>query len=282
MRQMTVALVCLAAAVPVEADAALEVRVSTNPRSPLVGQLTRIELRTYVPFMRRDGSCCRLKPGGPRRYPFRVQAVSPHGRAFRLRVTHVRRNVWAGTFRFGREGRWQVRVANYGPSYRHAPGARPRLSVRVRTRPPTPPPAGFGPLGQPGCNPPSPRHRADDFFAAAEVFGTSFGGAFWALFAFQPASSWASADAAVFDGLVGRELKVVCRLTGGWPSSFRAFGPTGALSPRWSQPHAGSDWQRPGYEWGAGFVFPQAGCWEIQAEHAPTLTSGTVSLLIRS
>ena len=38
------------------------------------------------------------------------------------------------------------------------------------------------------------------------------------------------------------------------------------LEPIWGpDAHGGSNWDRPGNEWGAGFVFPHAGCWEIQA-----------------
>ena len=38
------------------------------------------------------------------------------------------------------------------------------------------------------------------------------------------------------------------------------------LEPIWGpEAHGGSNWDRPGNEWGAGFEFPHAGCWEIQA-----------------
>src|SRR5919198_4095188 len=168
------------------AHAALEVRLTVKPLSPLAGTRALIELRTYSPLIRADGSCCRLAPADPVGYPFRVEAVSPAGDMTRVRVRRARRSLWRGTFRFPTPGRWQVRVANYGPTYEHAPGARPRIWVRVRQRQATTPPSSFGPLGSPGCSPPSPRNRAGDNASRAEVFGTAVGGSFWGLFLFMP------------------------------------------------------------------------------------------------
>jgi len=42
-------------------------------------------------------------------------------------------------------------------------------------------PAGFGPLGAPGCTPASPRNRDGTAFAQTEVFGTAVGAQLWAL-----------------------------------------------------------------------------------------------------
>jgi len=33
--------------------------------------------------------------------------------------------------------------------------------------------------------------------------------------------------------------------------------------------HSGSAWTRPGFEWGAGFVFDEPGCWRIHAGAPP-------------
>ena len=41
------------------------------------------------------------------------------------------------------------------------------------------------------------------------------------------------------------------------------------LGPIWGpEAHMGSTWTRPGMEWGAGFDFPHAGCWDVKASSA--------------
>jgi hypothetical protein len=114
------------------AAAALEVRLAVVPSSPKVGTRTVIQLRPYWPNERPDGSCCRLEPADTN-YPFTVEAVSPAGRVFRIVVRRTTDPfVWAGSFVFRRPGRWIMREPHWGPRYRHAPGARPRIAVRVR------------------------------------------------------------------------------------------------------------------------------------------------------
>ncbi|MFE9202860.1 hypothetical protein [Micromonospora sp. NPDC007230] len=77
----------------------------------------------------------------------------------------------------------------------------------------------------------------------------------------------------------GTEIKVVWRMTGSGDFSISATGPDGkAVKPVWGpEPHGGSNWNRPGDEWGTGWVFPTPGCWTINA----TRTSGTGSLVLR-
>ena len=61
---------------------------------------------------------------------------------------------------------------------------------------------------------------------------------------------------------------------------FTARGPGGqTLAPAWGPSlHSSSNWARqPGSEWGAGFVFPTAGCWRVDVG-----VYGTVWLLLRS
>ncbi|MEU8262478.1 hypothetical protein AB0C02_17830 [Micromonospora sp. NPDC048999] len=80
--------------------------------------------------------------------------------------------------------------------------------------------------------------------------------------------------------VAGKELKVVWRMTGSGDFAISATGPDGkAVKPVWVEPHGngGSNWNRPGDEWGTGWVFPTAGCWTINA----TRTSGTGSLVLR-
>jgi hypothetical protein len=121
-----------ALAVPASAAAALEVRLAVVPSSPKAGILAAVELRPYWTYNRPDGSCCRLEPANVN-YPFTVETVSPTGRVFRVAVRRTAsRFVWAGSFVFRSRGRWTLREPHWGPRYRHAAGARPRLAVRVR------------------------------------------------------------------------------------------------------------------------------------------------------
>jgi hypothetical protein len=161
----------------------------------------------------------------------------------------------------------------------YAPATRPggrvvlgsgRLSLRAT------PPSGFGALGAAGCAPASPRNTSVTGFGATEVFGTAAGAQFWALGATD--GDLASAG---LDGVVGQERKIIFRMTGGVPAVFYAVSPDGrTLLPVWKQGHLGSDWGRPGSEWGAGFVFDTPGCWRIHAGTAPA--QGDLWLVVRS
>jgi hypothetical protein len=198
----------------------------------------------------------------------RVVAVSPSGRVARVAVTLAGRHRWRGVFRFNRVGRWRVQA--------FAGALKVKVSVQIRPALPTPPPEGFVRLGARGCAPPSPRN-------GEEVFGTTVGGRFWGLFAFNPrGTTWASDRTASLDGLVGKEIKIVFKLSAGEPSSFYAVSPTGSrTAPTFGPtPHGTSSWTRPGAEWGAGFVFGQSGCWRIHA--ARGTTSGDIFVDVRS
>ena len=110
------------------ANAALCVRLSTYAPRPVVGDPTIIEMRTFVPLVSGE-----LKPWVVHGYPFRVEAVSPRGKAFRVSVKPSRNpHAWRGAFRFASAGMWTVRVTNFGPSYSRGCGE--ELHVRVRTR----------------------------------------------------------------------------------------------------------------------------------------------------
>ncbi len=260
------------------AGGALEVRLSISPNHPVSLEPTQISLRTFLPFTRADGSCCDLKDGGPKRYPFRVEAVSPRGKVARIRVRHASSYVWRGAFRFPSGGRWTLRVTNFGPTYEHSAGARPRITVRVRPPVPTPRPAGFGLLGRPGCDPPSPADASQK--GLRDVYGTAYAHEqLWALPFAPVGAGWARPDVAAFDGLVGKEIKIVFGMTA-FHAPFRAVGPSGqTLAPKWGPLfHSGSSWDRQlGVEWGAGFVFPAAGCWRIAVG-----VYGSVYLSVRS
>jgi len=77
----------------------------------------------------------------------------------------------------------------------------------------------------------------------------------------------------------GKEIKVVWRMTGSGDFTISAEGPDGAvLKPVWGpEPHGGSNWERPGDEWGTGWIFPTAGCWTVSAKR----TSGSGYLVLR-
>ncbi|MDX6324409.1 MAG: hypothetical protein QOK15_763, partial [Nocardioidaceae bacterium] len=42
-------------------------------------------------------------------------------------------------------------------------------------------------------------------------------------------------------------------------------------APVWGpEAHSGSNWARPGEEWGTGFVFPTTGCWDLHVRSGGT------------
>jgi hypothetical protein len=251
----TLAVLAVLIAAP-SAAAAFEAHLSVNRSVVDAGKSTRIELRVFS--IAGGKKTLADKPGSR----LRVEVVSPAHRVIRVRLQHVSRGLWRGSYRFLSAGRWKVRIANW-PN-----GRGPELSVQVRPVEPTPAPLGFGALGQAGCKPASPRNHAGDTLARAEVFGSTFGGRFWGLFAFMPvADAWASDDSAVVQNLVGKETKIVFKLTGG-VSEFYAVAPSGArTAPVWGPEfHTSSSWARQGNEWGAGFVFGATGCWRIHAD----------------
>ncbi len=79
----------------------------------------------------------------------------------------------------------------------------------------------------------------------------------------------------------GADVKIVWRMTGEGELAVDARGPEGRRTrPTWGpEEHSGSSWNKPGSEWGSGFVFPARGCWTV------TLTRGdehgTLGLLVR-
>jgi hypothetical protein len=248
------------------AAGALEARISVSPQRPAALERTTVVVNAFATLIREDGSCCRLEPYAARSYPLRVEAVSPAGKVSRVRMRHARRNEWRGVVRFAKPGRWRIDM----PQFRKS------LSVRVGHPLATPAPAGFGPLGSPGCGPPSPAAARQGF---RTIFGTAVGDhQLWALPFLSDGASWAEDDAAVFNGLVGKGVKIVFAMTER-ASPFRAEGPGGAeLTPAWVQGHLGPTWVGiPGHQWGSQFVFPEPGCWRIRAG-----PHGDVWLLIRS
>jgi hypothetical protein len=127
-----VAAALFALAFPAWAAAALEVKLSVVPSSPKKGASSLVQLRPYWTYQLPDGTCCRLEPADVR-YPFRVEAVSPRGRVFRVTVRRTKnRYVWAGRFAFRSPGRWTLRAPQWGPRYSRQYGARPRIRFTVQ------------------------------------------------------------------------------------------------------------------------------------------------------
>jgi hypothetical protein len=65
-----------------------------------------------------------------------------------------------------------------------------------------------------------------------------------------------------------QEEKIVWRITGtGQKFDIYAQHPDGTIiHPIWGpEYHGGSNWERPGVEWGTGFNFPKPGCWTLTA-----------------
>jgi hypothetical protein len=123
---VAVAAIALTGSLAPPASAAMCIRLSVEPVSPVANTQTRVVLRTYAPYS--DG----LRPWRVRSYPFRVEAVAPTGRVFRVVVRPERANRWVGSFWFPTRGYWIIRVTNFGPSY--PKGCAEVLRVRVAKR----------------------------------------------------------------------------------------------------------------------------------------------------
>ncbi|MDG4821082.1 hypothetical protein O7635_04335 [Asanoa sp. WMMD1127] len=91
----------------------------------------------------------------------------------------------------------------------------------------------------------------------SELQGT---GSLWALFFPRPGQT-----APV---VAGEETKIVWKIGGTGDFTIAATGPDGATAELVWGPtgHGASTWERPGTEYGTGFLFPRAGCWTVTAE----------------
>jgi hypothetical protein len=123
---MLLAIVCALIAVP-SAGAGFAVRLKVDSKVVDVGDVVRIELRSYT----LTGTVRR--PDDLTRRPLHVDAISPEHVVVRVRLRHVTRGVWRGSYRFRESGRWQLRVGNWPRGKKP-----PRLFVTVRE--PAPPP----------------------------------------------------------------------------------------------------------------------------------------------
>ncbi|MGZ4132227.1 MAG: hypothetical protein ACXVWF_04200, partial [Actinomycetota bacterium] len=128
----------------------------------------------------------------------------------------------------------------------------------------TPSPASTGSTGSVGCPSRASRWGPGTY----EVHGTSSNGSLWALvFGKQPITP-------------NQVVKIVWRMTGSGDLSLTAVSPDRTtLAPSQApSEHTGSNWDRPGDEWGSAFALPEPGCWRIHAERSGT--SGDIWLRV--
>jgi hypothetical protein len=64
---------------------------------------------------------------------------------------------------------------------------------------------------------------------------------------------------------VGEQIKIVWRMTGNGSLAATATSPSGSPTPLTFGPaqHLSSNYQRPGDEWGTGYLFATPGCWHL-------------------
>ncbi len=75
---------------------------------------------------------------------------------------------------------------------------------------------------------------------------------------------------------IGEELKIVWRMTGNGDLSVTSTSPSNQPGVLTFVPesHSGSNYTRPGEEWGTGFKFDEAGCWHVHLQR--TIGAGDV------
>ena len=137
------------------------------------------------------------------------------------------------------------------------------------TSAPTP---GGHPLGAPGCRPASPVTVFDGF---PQVQGTGNGATLWGLLMFLHP----------LPARVGDQEKIVWRMTGtAWPLTLAAIGPDGKHHRLLWGPvlHDGSNFDKPGDEWGAGYVFTEPGCWDLRAVRGRATADVWLNVIPRS
>ena len=87
--------------------------------------------------------------------------------------------------------------------------------------------------------------------------GTGHGATLWGLLMFPHA----------LPARVGDQEKIVWRMTGNGTLTLQAIDPDGKYHQlAWGPAaHLSSNWDKPGDEWGAGYVFTAPGCWDLRA-----------------
>jgi hypothetical protein len=180
--------------------------------------------------------------------PVYANVRSPADVSSKVLLRRAGKTLWRGRFTFAYSGRWTVRARGVS------------RVVLVRSVLAAPPPAStFVPLGEPGCTPPSPANTT-----TGEARGSATTGDLWAV---ELNPNLADPHAAVLRGVMGKPFKIVWRMQGSGDAMFTAIAPDGTRHPPVElRAHGGSNWNRPGDEWGSTFDFTQTGCWQIHVE----------------
>lgn len=130
-------------------------------------------------------------------------------------------------------------------------------------------PALPGPMPTPTEPPCQPSKIQKDSSGFSEIRVTmKSAGEMWALLFFEKAQALTDA-------------KIAWKLSGNGIPAFQAENENGTvIEPIWGpEPHSGSNWQRPGSEWGTGFNFPEPGCWTITIMRGKTI--GQIQLMVQ-
>jgi len=111
----------------------------------------------------------------------------------------------------------------------------------------------IGELGAPGCSPASPS-------LGLEVQATGSDGVTAYGLMFGPEADSITGD--------GSSIKMAVRMTGDGELEVHVIAPDGTERPLdWGpEAHGGSNFQRPGEEWGIGFSPDAPGCWQVAFE----------------
>jgi hypothetical protein len=134
-------------------------------------------------------------------------------------------------------------------------GAKPTQPGKRATAAPSTAPRNGQALRATGCHPASPVTLFKSFLP--QVAGTGHGATLWGLLMFPHA----------LPARVGDQEKIVWRMTGTGMLTLEAIGPGGNHHRLVWGPyaHLSSDWDKPGDEWGAGYLFTAPGCWDLRA-----------------
>ena len=84
---------------------------------------------------------------------------------------------------------------------------------------------------------------------------------------------------------VGDQEKIVWRMTGTTrPLTLAAIGPDGKHHRLLWGPelHTSSNFDKPGDEWGAGYVFTEPGCWDLRAVRGGATADVWITVIPRS
>jgi hypothetical protein len=219
-------------------------RLVVRPASPVAGAKATIEFRA------------RAKP------PVYVSVRSPAGASSRVRLRRVRASLWRRSFTFSTSGLWTLKTR----------GATKQVIVVSPLASP-PPASTFVPLGVAGCVPASPTN-----LTTHEARGAATSGDLWALL---DGGTLAEPRQAGLLGVIGKQTKIGWRMLGNGEAAFTTIEPDGTRGfAKEVSRHGGSNWNRPGDEWGSIFVFNQPGCWQIHVQR--TDNEGDLWLVVRS